>query len=72
MIFVQRLNDSLQFQLEAYKNEVDVIKAEFKSELEKFKAQFIARQALAGNMVSDVRGSNGALFLRIRYPSICL
>ncbi|XP_028178561.1 ecto-NOX disulfide-thiol exchanger 2-like [Ostrinia furnacalis] len=43
-------NDSLKFQLEAYKNEVDVIKAEAKKEMEKFKAQFIARQALQGAM----------------------
>ncbi|CAH2981264.1 unnamed protein product [Chilo suppressalis] len=43
-------NDSLKFQLEAYKNEVDVIKADAKKEMEKFKAQFIARQALQGAM----------------------
>ncbi|XP_049874415.1 ecto-NOX disulfide-thiol exchanger 2 isoform X2 [Pectinophora gossypiella] len=42
-------NDSLKFQLEAYKNEVDVIKADAHKELEKFKAQYIARQALQGN-----------------------
>ncbi|XP_047503602.1 ecto-NOX disulfide-thiol exchanger 2 isoform X1 [Pieris napi] len=41
-------NESLQFQLEAYKNEVDVIKADAHKEMEKFKAQFIARQALKG------------------------
>ncbi|KAL0822624.1 hypothetical protein ABMA28_004657 [Loxostege sticticalis] len=45
-------NDSLKFQLEAYKNEVDVIKAEAKKEMEKFKAQFIARQALQGALDS--------------------
>ncbi|CAG9793810.1 unnamed protein product [Diatraea saccharalis] len=43
-------NDSLKFQLEAYKNEVEVIKADAKKEMEKFKAQFIARQALQGAM----------------------
>ncbi|KAJ2944302.1 hypothetical protein O0L34_g18288 [Tuta absoluta] len=41
-------NDSLRFQLEAYKNEIDVVKADAQKELEKFKAQFIARQALKG------------------------
>ncbi|KAL4703278.1 hypothetical protein ACJJTC_015410 [Scirpophaga incertulas] len=44
-------NDSLKFQLEAYKNEVDVIKADAQKEMEKFKAQFIARQALQGAML---------------------
>ncbi|CAH2039704.1 unnamed protein product, partial [Iphiclides podalirius] len=43
---LKRENESLQFQLEAYKNEVDVIKNEAQKEMEKFKAQFIARQAL--------------------------
>ncbi|XP_045766467.1 ecto-NOX disulfide-thiol exchanger 2-like [Maniola jurtina] len=43
---LKRENESLQFQLEAYKNEVDVIKADAQKEMEKFKAQFIARQAL--------------------------
>ncbi|XP_063535589.1 ecto-NOX disulfide-thiol exchanger 2-like [Cydia strobilella] len=43
---LKRENDSLRFQLEAYKNEVDVIKADAQKEMEKFKAQFIARQAL--------------------------
>lgn len=42
----QRENESLQFQLEAYINEVDVIKLESQKEMDKFKAQFIARQAL--------------------------
>ncbi|KAM3966308.1 ecto-NOX disulfide-thiol exchanger 1 [Aphomia sociella] len=45
---LKRENESLQFQLEAYKNEVDVIKADAQKEMEKFKAQFIARQALQG------------------------
>ncbi|XP_053606436.1 ecto-NOX disulfide-thiol exchanger 2-like [Plodia interpunctella] len=48
---VQKLKlekESLQFQLEAYKNEVEVIKADAQKEMEKFKAQFIARQALQG------------------------
>ncbi|XP_075978640.1 ecto-NOX disulfide-thiol exchanger 2-like isoform X2 [Anticarsia gemmatalis] len=45
---LKRENESLQFQLEAYKNEVDVIKSDAKKEMEKFKAQFIARQALQG------------------------
>ncbi|CAH2091238.1 unnamed protein product [Euphydryas editha] len=43
---LKRENESLRFQLEAYKNEVDVIKADAQKEMEKFKAQFIARQAL--------------------------
>ncbi|XP_063892879.1 ecto-NOX disulfide-thiol exchanger 2 [Helicoverpa armigera] len=47
---LKRENESLQFQLEAYKNEVDVIKADSMKEMEKFKAQFIARQALQGAM----------------------
>lgn len=47
---LQRENESLQFQLEAYKNEVDVIKSESKKEMEKFKAQFIARQALQSTL----------------------
>lgn len=42
----QRENESLQFQLEAYKNEIDVVKSDTMKEMEKFKAQFIARQAL--------------------------
>ncbi|XP_045495528.1 ecto-NOX disulfide-thiol exchanger 2-like [Colias croceus] len=45
---LKKENESLQFQLEAYKNEVDVIKADAQKEMEKFKAQFIARQALKG------------------------
>ncbi|XP_059053730.1 ecto-NOX disulfide-thiol exchanger 2-like [Achroia grisella] len=45
-----RENESLRFQLEAYKNEVDVIKTDAQKEMEKFKAQFIARQALQGAM----------------------
>ncbi|KAJ8713419.1 hypothetical protein PYW07_013789 [Mythimna separata] len=45
---LKRENESLQFQLEAYKNEVDVIKSDAMKEMEKFKAQFIARQALQG------------------------
>ncbi|XP_013190791.1 ecto-NOX disulfide-thiol exchanger 2 isoform X2 [Amyelois transitella] len=45
---LMREKESLQFQLEAYKNEVDVIKSDAKKEMEKFKAQFIARQALQG------------------------
>lgn len=51
---MQRENESLQFQLEAYKNEVDVIKAEANKEMEKFKAQFIARQALQGALEKNV------------------
>ncbi|KAG7296168.1 hypothetical protein JYU34_021269 [Plutella xylostella] len=47
---LKRENESLQFQLEAYKNEVDVIKSESKKEMEKFKAQFIARQALQSTL----------------------
>ncbi|XP_026486988.1 ecto-NOX disulfide-thiol exchanger 2-like [Vanessa tameamea] len=47
---LKRENESLRFQLEAYKNEVDVIKADAQKEMEKFKAQFIARQALQGAM----------------------
>ncbi|XP_023946148.2 ecto-NOX disulfide-thiol exchanger 2 isoform X1 [Bicyclus anynana] len=47
---LKRENESLQFQLEAYKNEVDVIKADAQKEMEKFKAQFIARQLLQGAM----------------------
>ncbi|XP_047503603.1 ecto-NOX disulfide-thiol exchanger 1 isoform X2 [Pieris napi] len=47
-------NESLQFQLEAYKNEVDVIKADAHKEMEKFKAQFIARQALKGTFDKNV------------------
>ncbi|CAH0584204.1 unnamed protein product [Chrysodeixis includens] len=47
---LKRENESLQFQLEAYINEVDVIKLESQKEMEKFKAQFIARQALQGAM----------------------
>ncbi|XP_041986220.1 ecto-NOX disulfide-thiol exchanger 2-like [Aricia agestis] len=43
-------NESLKFQLEAYKNEVEVIKADSHKEMEKFKAQFIARQALTTAM----------------------
>ncbi|XP_026316825.1 ecto-NOX disulfide-thiol exchanger 2 [Hyposmocoma kahamanoa] len=43
---LKRENESLKFQLEAYKNEVDVIKADAQKELDKFKAQFMARQAL--------------------------
>lgn len=50
LFIIQRENDSLRFQLEAYKNEVDVIKADAQKEMEKFKAQFIARQALQGAM----------------------
>ncbi|KAI5645453.1 RNA recognition motif domain-containing protein [Phthorimaea operculella] len=51
-------NDSLRFQLEAYKNEIDVVKADAQKELEKFKAQFIARQALKGaGFDSKVRNS---------------
>lgn len=60
-IVLQRENDSLQFQLEAYKNEVDVIKSDAKKEMEKFKAQFIARQALQGAMqgaMDNVRDCN--------------
>ncbi|CAK1556189.1 unnamed protein product [Leptosia nina] len=45
---LKKENESLLFQLEAYKNEVDVIKADAQKEMEKFKAQFIARQALKG------------------------
>ncbi|XP_037869835.1 ecto-NOX disulfide-thiol exchanger 2 isoform X1 [Bombyx mori] len=45
---LKRENESLRFQLEAYKNEVDLIKADSQKEMEKFKAQFIARQALQG------------------------
>ncbi|CAG5025606.1 unnamed protein product [Parnassius apollo] len=48
--YLKRENESLQFQLEAYKNEVDVIKSEAQKEMEKFKAQFIARQALQNAM----------------------
>ncbi|XP_032520574.2 ecto-NOX disulfide-thiol exchanger 2-like isoform X2 [Danaus plexippus] len=47
---LKRENESLQFQLEAYKNEVEVIKNDAQKEMEKFKAQFIARQALLGAM----------------------
>lgn len=47
---LKRENESLQFQLEAYINEVDVIKLDSQKEMEKFKAQFIARQALQGAM----------------------
>ncbi|XP_013172515.1 PREDICTED: ecto-NOX disulfide-thiol exchanger 2-like isoform X1 [Papilio xuthus] len=47
---LKRENESLQFQLEAYKNEVDVIKMDAQKEMEKFKAQFIARQALQNAM----------------------
>lgn len=43
---LKRENESLQFQLEAYKNEIDVVKSDTMKEMEKFKAQFIARQAL--------------------------
>ncbi|XP_068618201.1 ecto-NOX disulfide-thiol exchanger 1-like isoform X2 [Battus philenor] len=43
---LKKENESLLFQIEAYKNEVDVIKNEAQKEMEKFKAQFIARQAL--------------------------
>ncbi|GBP15415.1 Ecto-NOX disulfide-thiol exchanger 2 [Eumeta japonica] len=46
LVLLKRENESLQFQLEAYKNEVEVIKSESQNELEKFKAQYIARQAL--------------------------
>ncbi|KAJ0178355.1 hypothetical protein K1T71_006178 [Dendrolimus kikuchii] len=46
---LKRENESLQFQLEAYKNEIDVIKSDTQKEMEKFKAQFIARQALQKN-----------------------
>lgn len=45
---LKRENESLRFQLEAYKNEVDVIKADAQKDMDKFKAQFIARQALQG------------------------
>lgn len=45
---LKRENESLQFQLEAYKNEIDVVKSDTMKEMEKFKAQFIARQALQG------------------------
>ncbi|VVC90884.1 unnamed protein product [Leptidea sinapis] len=47
---LKKENESLQFELDAYKNEVDVIKAEASQEMEKFKAQFIARQALQGTL----------------------
>ncbi|KAF9408522.1 hypothetical protein HW555_011832 [Spodoptera exigua] len=43
---LKRENESLQFQLEAYKNEIEVVKSDTMKEMEKFKAQFIARQAL--------------------------
>ncbi|KAG6442236.1 ecto-NOX disulfide-thiol exchanger 2 isoform X2 [Manduca sexta] len=43
---LRRENESLQFQLEAYKNEVDVIKADARKELDKLKIQLAAQQAL--------------------------
>lgn len=52
---LQRENESLKFQLEAYKNEVDVIKTDAQKEVDKFKAQFIARQALQGAFDNNVR-----------------
>ncbi|XP_039755642.1 ecto-NOX disulfide-thiol exchanger 2-like isoform X2 [Pararge aegeria] len=47
---LKKENESLRFQLEAYKNEVEVIKADAQKEIEKFKAQYIARQALQDSL----------------------
>lgn len=57
---LKRENESLHFQLEAYKNEVDVIKSDAQKEMEKFKAQFIARKALQNNFERNSQSSSAA------------
>lgn len=56
------------FELEGYKNEVHVAKDEAERKFEKFKAHFIAQQALQNKQqVKDTRTSQPTLRLKLKY-----
>lgn len=66
-MFVQRENEQLSYELEGYKNEAYMAKEEAERKFEKFKAHFIAQQALQNNKVTL-----GYVCLRTRTSKVLL